>query len=101
RGGEIKPGASVCHEQLQAVQREHHRVGKAPYFRSSRERKKPFLCITFFFFFNLTYSRWTSSLPSCLWSERIFPSVPGSRLTLFFLSRCKFSTLTTRQPMVE
>ena len=53
----------------------------------------------FFFFFHLTYSRWTS-LPSCLWSQRIFPSLPGSRLT-FFLSRCKFSTLTTRQPMVE
>ena len=53
-----------------------------------------------FFFFNLTYSRWTSSLPSCLWSQRIFPSLPGSRLTTF-LSRCKFSTLTTRQPMVE
>ena len=51
-------------------------------------------------FFHLTYSRWTSSLPSCLWSQRIFPSLPGSRLT-FFLSRCKFSTLTTRQPMVK
>ena len=60
-------------------------------------------CYTFFlfsFFFHLTYSRWTSSLPSCLWSQRIFPSLPGSRLTIF-LSRCKFSTLTTRQPMVE
>ena len=55
---------------------------------------------SFSFFFNLTYSRWTSSLPSCLWSQRIFPSLPGSRLTIF-LSRCKFSTLTTRQPMVE
>ena len=54
----------------------------------------------FFFFFHLTYSRWTSSLPSCLWSQRIFPSLPGSRLTIF-LSRCKFGTLTTRQPMVE
>ena len=55
----------------------------------------------FFLFFNLTYSRWTSSLPSCLWSLRTFPSLPGSRLTIF-LSRCKFSTLTTtRQPMVE
>ena len=54
----------------------------------------------FFFFFHLTYSRWTSSLPSCLWSQRIFPSLPGSRLTIF-LSRCKFSTLTTRQSMVE
>ena len=39
----------------------------------------------FFFFFNLTYSRWTSSLPSCLWSQRIFPSLPGSRrLTTFY-----------------
>ena len=37
-----------------------------------------------FFFFNLTYSRWTSSLPSCLWSLRIFPSIPGSRLTIFY-----------------
>ena len=54
----------------------------------------------YFIFFHLTYSRWTSSLPSCLWSQRIFPSLPGSRLTIF-LSRCKFSTLTTRQPMVE
>ena len=54
----------------------------------------------FSFFFHLTYSRCTSSLPSCLWSQRIFPSLPGSRLTIF-LSRCKFSTLTTRQPMVE
>ena len=38
----------------------------------------------FSFFFHLTYSRWTSSLPSCLWSQRIFPSLPGSRLTIFF-----------------
>ena len=58
------------------------------------------LLLSFFSFFHLTYSRWTSSLPSCLWSQRIFPSLPGSRLTIF-LSRCKFSTLTTRQPMVE
>ena len=63
---------------------------------SSTERRFFF----FLFFFHLTYSRWTSSLPSCLWSQRIFPSLPGSRLTMF-LSRCKFSTLTTRQPMVE
>ena len=59
--------------------------------------------VNFFFsflFFNLTYSRWTSSLPSCPWSLRIFLSLPGSRL-MIFLSRCKFSTLTTRQPMVE
>ena len=58
------------------------------------------LYMTFFFFFQLTFSRWTSLLPSCLWSQRIFPSLPGSRLTIF-LSRCKFSILTTRQPMVE
>ena len=58
------------------------------------------VCVFFFFFFHLTYRRWTSLLPSCLWSQRIFPSLPGSRLTIF-LSRCKFSTLTTRQPMVE
>ena len=61
---------------------------------------QPYPFFFFFFFFHLTYSRWTSSLPSCLWSQRIFPSLPGSRLTIF-LSRCKFSTLTTRQPMVE
>ena len=39
---------------------------------------------TFVFFFNLTYSRWTSSLPFCLWSQRIFPSLPCSRLTFFY-----------------
>ena len=38
----------------------------------------------FFLFFNLTYSRWTSSLPSCLWSLRISPSLPGSRLIFFY-----------------
>ena len=38
----------------------------------------------FLFFFHLTYSRWTLSLPSCLWSQRIFPSLPGSRLTIFY-----------------
>ena len=45
--------------------------------------KVPFLfCLVFF---NLTYnSRWTSSLPSCLWSLGIFPSLPGSRLTSFY-----------------
>ena len=38
-----------------------------------------FIChfFFFFFFFHLTYSRRTSSLPSCLWSQRIFPSLPG------------------------
>ena len=38
----------------------------------------------FFFFFHLTYSRWTSSLPSYLWLQRIFPSLPNSRLTIFY-----------------
>ena len=53
------------------------------------------------FSFNLTYSRWTSSLPSYLWSQKDLPISP--RFTPYnFLSRCKFSTLTTRQPiMVE
>ena len=41
-------------------------------------------CIFYFILFNLTYSRWTPSLPSCLWSLRIFPSLPGSRLTIFY-----------------
>ena len=35
-------------------------------------------------FFYLTYIRRTSSLPSCLWSLTIFPSLPGSRLTIFY-----------------
>ena len=34
----------------------------------------------FFFLLHLTYSRW-APLPSCLWSLRMFPSLPGSRLT--------------------
>ena len=38
----------------------------------------------FFIFFVLTYSRWTSSLPSCLWSQKMFPSLPGSRLAIFY-----------------
>ena len=69
------------------------------WFRPHTRRKDPPI-LSFLLFFHLTYSRWTSSLPSCLRSQRIFPSLPGSRLTIF-LSRCKFSTLTTRQPMVE
>ena len=45
-----------------------------------------YLCPLFLFFifiFNLTYSRLTS-LPSYLWSLRIFPSLPGSGLTIFY-----------------
>ena len=41
-------------------------------------------CFFSFFFFHLTYSRWTSSSPSCLWSLRIFSSLPSSRLTFFY-----------------
>ena len=66
-------------------------------FKNFLHRESSRLVIVFvssFFFFNLTYNRWTSSLPSCLWSLRIFPSLLGSRLTSF-LSRCKFSTLIT------
>ena len=37
-----------------------------------------------YFFKNLPHSRWTSSLPSSLWPLRIFPSLPGSRLTIFY-----------------
>ena len=44
---------------------------------------------------NPTYA----TLPSCLGQWRIFPSPPV--LAFRFFSRCKFSTLTTRQPMVE
>ena len=68
------------------------------WFRASRERircppldrnyitsylQKTYIYIYIFFLY-LTYSRWTSSLPSCLWSQRIFPSLPGSRLTIFY-----------------
>ena len=37
-----------------------------------------------FIYFNLTYSRWISSLPFWLWSLRVFPFLPGSRLTSFY-----------------
>ena len=50
----------------------HCRYGSSPIF------------LFFYFILNLAYSRWTSSLPSCLWSQRIFPSLPGSRLTIFY-----------------
>ena len=73
----------------------HHRI----HFLFRFHKENPVVTL-YFFFFNLIHSRWTSSLPSWLWSLRIFPSLPGLRLTIF-LSRCKFSTLTTRQPMVE
>ena len=61
--------------------------------------KRDFSHFLSFFLFSFIWPM-DLTLPSCLWSQRFFPSLPGSRLT-FFLSRCKFSTLTTRQPMVE
>ena len=37
-----------------------------------------------------------------LWSQRIFPSLPGSRLTFFFNRDASSALLQlTRQPMVE
>ena len=50
---------------------------------SAKQRVGAFFSF-FSFFFHLTHSRWTSSLPSCLWSHRTFPSLPGSRLTIFY-----------------
>ena len=38
----------------------------------------------FFFLFNLTYSRWTSLLPSCLWSLRISHLSPVHAFTIFY-----------------
>ena len=52
--------------------------------QSCARKSIEFAFFFFFFFFNLTDNRWTSSLPSCLWSLRIFPSLPGSRLTTFY-----------------
>ena len=92
--GWIRSG-SVNVRKQQQQQQPPYAVGSVPRL-SYRWRSLGY----FILFFNLTYSRCTSALPSCLWSQRIFPSLPGSRLTIF-LSRCKFSTLTTRQPMVE
>ena len=54
----------------------------------------------FLFLFNLTYSRWTSIITILPMVTEDLPISP--RFTPYnFLSRCKFSTLTTRQPMVE
>ena len=55
------------------------------------------VCILLFFFFsfffNLTYSRWTSSLPSCLWSQRILPSLPVHALQFFIAMQVQHSFL--------
>ena len=42
-----------------------------------------YLYIYIYIYLNLTYSQW-ASFRSCLWSLRIFPSLPGSRLTNFY-----------------
>ena len=63
-----------CHREPESLDEESAFLPMAPLF----------FLLFFFSFFNLTYSRWTSSLPSCLWSQRIFPSLPGSRLTIFY-----------------
>ena len=42
-----------------------------------------------------------SSLPSCLWSRRTYLPISPRFMPYDFISRCKFSILTTRQPMVE
>ena len=67
-------------------------VRKSPTYRDSNSRPNVRRFRGYQLNHRGAYSRRTSSLPSCLWSLRIFPSLPGSRLTIF-LSRCKFSTL--------
>ena len=41
-----------------------------------------------------------ATLPSCLWSLGVFPSLPGSRLRVL-LSRCEFSTLFTPRQLIK
>ena len=54
----------------------------------------------FSFFFNLTYSPMDLIITILPMVTKSLPISP--RFTPYdFLSRCKFSTLTTRQPMVE
>ena len=42
----------------------------------------------------------TLQSPSCLWSLKIFPSLPGSRLLLFIAMQAQ-RTLTPRQPIIN
>ena len=51
---------------------------------SKKHAYRPETSYVLYYSLNLTYSRWTSSLPSCLWSQRMFPSLPGSRLAIFY-----------------
>ena len=64
------------------VIRNHTALWSSKIFTCRRNQTKRELKLHFFFL-NLTYSGWISLLPSCLWSLRIFPSLPGSRLTIF------------------
>ena len=57
--------------------------------------------VHYFFFSSLTPSRRASTLPSCLWSLTISPPLFPIHASRIFIARCKFSTFTTRQPMVE
>ena len=58
-------------EKLDASRPSEH----PPAREKKRRSKRLGGIIGFFLFLYLTCSRWTSSLPSCLWSLRIFPSV--------------------------
>ena len=62
----------------------HTHINLIPHRGDKYKYENVTLFIFLFYFFYLTYSRWASSLPSCLWSQRIFPSLPGSRLAIFY-----------------
>ena len=55
----------------------------------------------FFFFFHLTLQPMDLIITILLVVTKDLPISPRFTPYNFFLSRCKFSTLTTRQPMVE
>ena len=104
RTGKMRGAFSRMHRVLDGwmLARAPASTAQGLHYHGPRCFNSPSLCkmcglfFFFFFFFNLTFI----ADGSCLWTQRIFPSLPGSRLTMF-LSRCKFSTITTRQPMVE
>ena len=85
----LRPCAVIHNKETQSfsnllIQLRVGHVSAVTYVRFLFVFKILLLLILFFLFLNLTYSRWTSSLPSCLWSLRIFPCLPGSRLTIFY-----------------
>ena len=66
--------------------------------------RKPITTFSFLFFFSLrfTYSRWASTLPSCLWSQRIFPSLRVHALLYTIFYRDASSVLLQLvKPMVK